>query len=79
VIDPGPGVAVQMPSVDEDQLGNLGFTWMESSTTEFLSLWVGTLDTTGNFSSSVAAPGGGFFSQSSLIGDYSTTVLELSG
>jgi 6-phosphogluconolactonase (cycloisomerase 2 family) len=76
VIDPGHEVAVQMPSVDEDQSGNLGFTWMESSTTEFLSMWVGTLDTKGNFSSSVAAPGGGFFSQSSRIGDYSTTVLD---
>jgi hypothetical protein len=29
VINPGSGVAVQMPSVDEDQLGNLGFTWIE--------------------------------------------------
>jgi hypothetical protein len=45
VIDPGFGVAVQMPSVDEDQQGNLGFSWIESSTTEFLSIWVGALDT----------------------------------
>jgi hypothetical protein len=29
VIDPGPGVAVQMPSMVEDQQGNLGITWME--------------------------------------------------
>jgi hypothetical protein len=76
VIDPGPGVAVQMPSVDEDQSGNLGFTWMESSTTEFLSMWVGALDTNGNFSSSVDAPGGGFFFLNFRIGDYSTTVLD---
>ena len=76
VIDPGHEVAVQMPSVDEDQLGNLGFTWMESSTTEFLSMWVGTLDTKGNFSSSVAAAGGGFFSANFRIGDYSSTVLD---
>jgi len=76
VIDPGPGVAVQMPSVDEDQSGNLGFTWMESSTTEFLSMWVGAQDTNGNFSASVAAPGGGFFPANFRIGDYSTTVLD---
>jgi hypothetical protein len=31
-----------MPSVDEDQQGNLGLTWMESSSTEYLSMWVGT-------------------------------------
>jgi hypothetical protein len=76
VIDPGPGVAVQMPSVDEDQRGNLGFTWMESSTAEFLSMWVGALDTNGNFSASVDAAGGGFFPANIRIGDYSTTVLD---
>ena len=57
-------------------MGTLGLTWMESSTTEFLSMWVGTLDTNGNFSASVAAPGGGFFSSNFRIGDYSTTVLD---
>ena len=76
VIDPGFGVAVQMPSVDEDQSGNLGLTWMESSTTEFLSMWVGILDTNGALSASVAAPGGGFFPANFRIGDYSTTVLD---
>ena len=76
VVDPGPGVAVQMPSVDEDSRGNLGLTWMESSSHEYLSMWVGTVDNTGNLASSVAAPGGGFFPVSFRIGDYSTTVLD---
>jgi hypothetical protein len=76
VIDPGPGVAVQMPSVDEDQQGNLGFTWMESSSTEYLSMWTGNLYTNGNFSAQVVAPGGGYFYYSFRIGDYSTTVLD---
>jgi len=76
VIDPGPGVAVQMPSVDEDQQGNLGFTWMESSTSEYLSMWVGNLYTNGRFSSQAAAPGQSFFYVSSRIGDYSTIVLD---
>ncbi len=76
VIDPGPGVAVQMPSVDEDKNGNLGLTWMESSQTEYLSMWVGTIDTKGNLSSSAAAPGGGFFPYNFRIGDYSTTVID---
>jgi hypothetical protein len=76
VIDPGLGVAVQMPSVDEDQQGNLGFTWMESSQTEYLSMWIGNVYTNGNFSASVAAQGGGPFPVAFRIGDYSTTVLD---
>lgn len=75
-IDPGPGVAVQMPSVDQDSKGNLGLTWMESSSTEFLSMWVGTVNKAGKLAASVAAPGGGFFPVSFRIGDYSTTVLD---
>ncbi len=78
VIDPGTGVAVQMPSVDEDSDGNLGLTWMESSTTEYLSMWVGTVNTTGKLAASIAAAGAGFFHYSFRIGDYSTTVLDRS-
>ena len=79
VIDPGPGVAVQMPSVDENSRGTLGLTWIESSTTEYVSMWVATLDTAGNFAGDVAAAGGGFFFANSRIGDYSTTVLDPDG
>ena len=78
VIDPGPGVAVQMASVAEDQQGNLGFVWMESSSSEYLSVWVGNLYTNGVFSSQVAAPGGGFFPASFRIGDYSTIAVDWS-
>jgi hypothetical protein len=76
VIDPGPGVAVQMPSVVEDQQGNLGVTWMESSSSEYLSMLVGNLYTNGTLSTQPVAPGGGFFYVSSRIGDYSTAVLD---
>jgi hypothetical protein len=88
VIDPGPGVAVQMPSVDEDQQGNLGLTWMESSSTEYLSMWVGTIkggekeeeegeEKRGRIlSAQPAAPGLGFFYVSFRIGDYSTIMLD---
>jgi hypothetical protein len=76
VIDPGYGVAVQMPSVAQDIHGNLGFTWIESSSSEYLSMWVGTLDTAGNFASYDAAPGQGFFYYNDRIGDYSTTVVD---
>jgi hypothetical protein len=77
LIDPGNGIAVQMPSVDEDSQGNLGLTWMESSKTEYLSMWVATLDRFGKLVAAVAAPGGGFFSVNFRIGDYSTTVRDL--
>jgi methionine-rich copper-binding protein CopC len=76
VIDPGAGVAVQMPSVAIDIHGNLGFTWMEGSSTEYVSMWVGSLDTQGHFSSFDAAPGGGFFFENFRIGDYSSTVVD---
>jgi hypothetical protein len=75
VIDPGPGVAVQMPSVDEDKQGNLGFTWMESSNTEYVSMWVGNLYKNGRFSSQPVAPGGGPMA-ADRIGDYSTIVVD---
>ena len=77
LIDPGNGIAVQMPSVDQESQGNLGLTWMESSKTEHLTMWVATLDRFGKRVSAVAAPGGGFFAANSRIGDYSTTVLDL--
>ena len=65
-----------MPAVDEDIHGNLGLSWMESSSSEFLSMWVGTVDFAGNLATSVAAPGGGLFFYNYRIGDYSTTVLD---
>jgi hypothetical protein len=76
VIDPGPGVAVQMPSVAEDIHGNLGFTWMEGSKNEYISMWVGSLDTTGHFSAVDASPGQAYFSINFRIGDYSSTVID---
>jgi protocatechuate 3,4-dioxygenase beta subunit len=76
VIDPGQGVAVQMPSVAIDAHGNLGFTWMEGSTNEYVSMWVGSLDTKGHFAAYDAAPGQGFFAENFRIGDYSSTVVD---
>jgi len=80
VVNPGVGVAAQMPSVDMDGDNTLGLTWMESSATEYLSMWVATLDGgTGRLTSRVAAAGAGFFSANVRIGDYSTTVLDPDG
>jgi protocatechuate 3,4-dioxygenase beta subunit/methionine-rich copper-binding protein CopC len=76
VIDPGQGVAVQMPSVAIDIHGNLGFTWMEGSSSEYVSMWVGSLDTQGHFSSFDSTPNAGFFFENFRIGDYSSTVVD---
>ena len=72
VIDPGTGVAVQMVTVDEDKNRHLGITWIESSITEYLSMWVGN----GSGLKADVSPGGGFFYQSFRIGDYSSTVID---
>jgi len=61
-----------MPSVDVDKNGHLAVTWMESSSTEYLSMWVGQ----GLTNRVDVAPGGGFFTYNFRIGDYSTTVLD---
>ena len=66
-------------TVDEDQQGNLGFTWMESSLSEYVSIWIGNLYTNGRFSSQASAPGGGFMPYSFRTGDYSSTVLDSDG
>jgi len=72
-VDPGNGVAVQMISIDEDKNQNLGMSWIESSNSEYLSMWVGS---TTKKSRVAVGPGGGFFYQGFRIGDYSSTVLD---
>jgi hypothetical protein len=76
VVDPGAGVSVQMFTAAMDGRGDLGFTWMEGSSTEYVSMWVGALDTQGHFSSYDATPNAGFFNVSFRIGDYSTIVID---
>jgi hypothetical protein len=73
LIDPGKGVAVQMVTVDEDKKHHLGLTWIESSINEYLSMWVGSSTTSARVD---VSPGGGFFTYSSRIGDYSSTVVD---
>ena len=73
VIDGGSGVAEQMVSMDEDSKGHLGLTWMESSNSEYLSMWIGSTTKKAKFD---ASPGGGFFYDSFRVGDYSSTVID---
>jgi len=76
VINPGPGVSTYFGTVAQDTNGNLGFTWMESSLSEYVSMWVGSLDTRGNFASYDAAPGQSFMAVSVRAGDYSSVALD---
>jgi hypothetical protein len=73
VIDPGPGVAVQMMTVDEDRNRRLGFSWIESSIDEYLSMWVGGSTKRGRAN---VAPGGGYFYFGDRLGDYGSTVID---
>jgi protocatechuate 3,4-dioxygenase beta subunit len=80
VIDPGPGVATFFPAATIDTSGNLAFSWMESSSTEYVSMWVGAISAvTGQFSSYDAAPGQGFMPESFREGDYGSVVLDPNG
>jgi protocatechuate 3,4-dioxygenase beta subunit/glutamine cyclotransferase len=76
VVDPGQGVAVQMFTAAMDSRGDLGFTWMEGSSTQYVSMWVGGIDTQGNFSSTNVTPDAGFFFVNDRIGDYSSVVVD---
>ena len=77
IIDPGPGVTAQQPSVAIDIKGNLGFTWMQSSLNEYVSMYVATLDAvTGELSTFAAAPGLSFMGAGFRVGDYSTVVVD---
>ena len=79
-LDPGAGVAVQMPSVDQDINGRLGMNWFESSTKEFMSMWVNAIGTKKTKkvlkNATDVTPNAGFMSFNFRIGDYSTTVVD---
>jgi hypothetical protein len=79
-IDSGSGVALQMPSVDMNKNGNLGMNWIESSTTEFLSMWVNALGTKKTKkilkNATDVTPNAGFMNVNFRIGDYSSTVVD---
>jgi hypothetical protein len=80
LVDPGVGVATFFPTATQDAAGNIGITYMESSSSEFVSAYVAghvagqPLGTT--IAGSAFAPGGGSMPQSSRAGDYSSVVLD---
>ena len=80
LIDPGPGVATFFPAAAIDAAGNIGISYMESSSTEFVSAYVaghiaGTpLGTT--TAGTVFGPGGGSMPESFREGDYGSAVYD---
>ena len=78
VIDPGPGVATFFPTVAiNPNTGDLGLTWMQSSLTEFVSMYVGTVSAaTGDVGVTDAAPGVTTEVNSERNGDYSSVVYD---
>src|SRR5215469_9554806 len=76
-LDHGSGVAMQMPSVDLNKNGDYGFTWFESSSTEYMTMWVDGVNTTKKGLknplglATVVTPSTGFMSFSFRIGDFS--------
>ncbi len=81
LIDPGPGVSVYMVSADRDNAGNFGATWMESSLSEYVSMWVGTRPNVfpNNWINAAQVAPGVFMPYSGRTGDYSSTVLDSDG
>lgn len=80
-LDHGSGVAMQMPSVDLNKNGDYGLTWFESSTTEYMTMWVDGLNTKKSFKNpfglaTVVTASTGFMTYNFRIGDYSSIVLD---
>jgi len=80
LINPGPGVATYFGAAAIDPAGNIGLSYMESSSTEYVSAYVaghiaGTpLGTT--TAGTVFAPGGGSMPDSFREGDYGSAVYD---
>jgi hypothetical protein len=80
VVDPGVGVATFFPTATQDAAGNIGVTYMESSSSEYVSSYAAGHVAGQPLGSTIAgtafAPGGGSMPQSSRAGDYSSIVLD---
>ena len=78
VVDPGAGVAAFFPSASiNPSTGDIGLTWMQSSSTEYVSMYVGFVSgATGSLSTYAAAPGTAYEVYSFRNGDYSTVVYD---
>ena len=79
-LDHGSGVAMQMPSVDLDNNGNYGINWFESSSTEYMTMWVDGVTKKSLKKpfglATVVTPSTGFMTYNFRTGDYSSIVLD---
>jgi hypothetical protein len=82
-INPGSGVATYFPSIDIATNGDIGMTYMESSTTEFVSMYVtgrAPTDPTGTMETGVVSSVGTAnytpFPEGARAGDYSGTSVD---
>jgi hypothetical protein len=78
-ISPGSGVFTYMPAAALDASGDIGITYMESSNSEFLSMYVaahGVGDAAGTYVAALARTDNSFFTDSGRTGDYSTVVVD---
>ena len=79
LIDPGPGIATYFPSIAINSAGDIGLTYMQSSSTEFTSMYVtgqvagGAPGTTGT---PRLAKGGDEFYPGNRSGDYSGITVD---
>jgi uncharacterized repeat protein (TIGR01451 family) len=79
VVSSGVGVHSYMPSAAVDANGDIGITYIESSSTEFMSMYVGVHavgDPAGSTTTALARAGQSTLVDSSRSGDYSTTVVD---
>ena len=78
VVDPGAGVAAFFPSATiNPTTGDIGLTWMQSSSSEYVSMYVGTVSAaSGVLKSYAAAPGAAYEYYSARNGNYSTVVFD---
>jgi len=76
LVDPGRKWRYRCRLWMRTTMGNLGLTGMESSNSEYLAMWRGTIDPAGKFVAAIEAAG--FFFANGRIGDYSTTALDQS-
>jgi hypothetical protein len=78
-INPGPGIATYFPSIDIDTAGDLGMTYMESSSSEFVSMYVtGRMpsDPPGTMEPGTVSSAGTDSASLGRAGDYSSTFVD---
>jgi hypothetical protein len=79
VIDPGMGVDTYYPAAALDSAGDVGITYMESSVSEYISMYVGvhgTGDAKGTTTTQLVRTDKTFMPQSFRLGDYSAATVD---